>query len=74
MHHPVTEHEQLNGQTHEKTGHQRKELGQTTMLMYAVETKAPMPMSQAMHKQNPINAQVSKADEVQQGQLEEQYV
>ena len=33
-----------------------------------------MLMSQAMHKQNPTNAQVSKANEVQQGQLEEQYV
>ena len=27
-----------------------------------------------MHKQNPTNAQVSKANEVQQGQLKEQYV
>ena len=33
-----------------------------------------MLMSQAMHKQNPTNAQVSKANKVQQGQLEEQYV
>ena len=27
-----------------------------------------------MHKQNPTNAQVSKANEQQQGQLREQYV
>ena len=27
-----------------------------------------------MQKQNPTNAQVSKADEVQKGQFEEQYV
>ena len=33
-----------------------------------------MLMSQAMHKQNPTNAQVSKANEIQQGQLEEQYM
>ena len=33
-----------------------------------------MLMSQATHKQNPTNAQVSKANEVQQGQLGEQYV
>ena len=31
-------------------------------------------MSQAMHKQNPTNAQVSKANEVQQVQYKEQYV
>ena len=30
--------------------------------------------SQAMHKQNPKNAQVSKADGLQQVQHEEQYV
>ena len=71
MHHSVTEHEQLNGQTHEKAGHQRKEQGQTTMKRYAVEMKAPMLMGQATHKWNPTNAQVSKANEVQQGQLEE---
>ena len=31
-------------------------------------------MIQAMHKQNPTNAQVSKTNEVQQRQLKEQYV
>ena len=31
MHHPVTDHKQLNGQTHEKAGHKRKEQGQMTM-------------------------------------------
>ena len=33
-----------------------------------------MLMSQAMHKQNPTNAQVSKGDGVQQVQHEEQYM
>ena len=36
--------------------------------------KALMLMSQAIHKQNPTNTQVSKADVTQQGQLEEQDV
>ena len=33
-----------------------------------------MLVSQATYKQNPTNAQVSKVNEVQQGQPEEQYV
>ena len=33
-----------------------------------------MLMSQATYKQNPTNAQMSKANEAQQGQLKEQYV
>ena len=33
-----------------------------------------MLISQARQKQNPTNAQVSKADVVQEGQLEEQYM
>ena len=33
-----------------------------------------MLMSQAMHKQNPTNTQVSKNNEVQQGQHKEKYV
>ena len=33
-----------------------------------------MLMKQAIHKQNPKNAQVSKANEVQQGQLKELYM
>ena len=33
-----------------------------------------MLMSQAMHKQNPANAQVSKADGVKQVQHEKQYM
>ena len=44
------------------------------LMRYAVKIKAPMLMSQATHKQNPTNAQVSKAHEVQQEQHEEQYV
>ena len=36
--------------------------------------KALILTSQATHKQNPTNAQVSEANEVQQGKLEEQYV
>ena len=67
MHYPGTELEQPNGQTHEKAGHQKKEQGQITMLRYAKETKALMLMSQTMHKQNLTNAQVSKANKVQQG-------
>ena len=65
MYHPVTELKQTNGQTHEKTSHQRKERGQTTMLRYALETKAQMLVSQATHKQNPTNTQLSKANGIQ---------
>ena len=36
--------------------------------------KAPLLTSQAMQKQNPTNAQVSKTNEAQQVQHEEQYV
>ena len=60
----MTELEQPNRQTHKKTSHQKKEQGQTTMWRYALETKAPMLINHATHKQNPINAQVSKADEI----------
>ena len=31
MHHPMSELKQLNGQTHEEAGHQRKKQGQMTM-------------------------------------------
>ena len=74
MHHPVTELEQPNRQTHDKAGHQRKGQGQTTMWRYTLEIKAPMLTSQAMHKQNPTNAQVSEANGIQQVPHEEQYV
>ena len=43
------------------------------MWRYALEMKDPMLMSQVMHKQNPTNAQVSKADGIQV-QHQEQYV
>ena len=65
MHHPVTKLEQPNGQTHKKAGYQSKEQGQTTMKRCSVEIKAPMLTSKAMHKQNPTNAQVSEANEIQ---------
>ena len=61
----MTELEQPNGQTHKKASYQRKEQGQRIMQRYAVEMKALMLMSQAMHKQNPTNAQVSEANGIQ---------
>ena len=74
MHHPVTELKQPNGQTHKKASHQRKEQGQTAMWRYTLEMKAPMLTSQATHKQNPTNAQVSEANGIQQEQHEKQYI
>ena len=65
VYYPVTELKQPNGQTHKKAGHQRKEQGQTTMWRCALETKAPRLMSQATHKKNPTNAQVSEANGIQ---------
>ena len=62
MHHPGTEFEQPNGQTHEKASRQRKKQGQMTMQRYDLEMKSAVLKSQAMHKQNPTNAQVSEAD------------
>ena len=59
-HHPVIELKQPYRQTHEKAVHQRKEQDQTIIWRYTLETKALMLTSQAMHKQNPTNAQVSK--------------
>ena len=66
MHYPATELKQPNGQTHGKAGLQRKEQGHTKMWRYALEMKAPMLTSQAMHKRNPTNAQVSDANGIQQ--------
>ena len=64
-HHPVTELEQPNRQTHKKAGHNSKEQGQITMWRYALEPKALILTSQATHKQNPTNTQVSKANGIQ---------
>ena len=72
--HPGTELKQPNRQTYKKASHQRKEQDQTTMWRYALEMKALMIMSQAMHKQNATNAQVSEANGIQQVQHEEKFV
>ena len=45
-----------------------------TMCRYDLETKAPMLINQAMHKKNPIYAQVSEANGIQQVQHKEQYM
>ena len=65
MIHPGTELKQPNRLTYEKAGHQRKEQGQITMWRYALEMKAPRLTRQAIHKQNPENAQVGKANRIQ---------
>ena len=70
MHHPMTKLKQPNRQTHEKARSPEERAGSNDNVEVCCrKTKAPMLMSQAMHKQNPTNAQVSKAHEVQQGQL-----
>ena len=65
MMHPGTELEQPNEKIHKKAGQQRKEQGKMTMWRDALETKVPMLTSQAMHKQNPTNAQVGEANGIQ---------
>ena len=70
----MTQLEQPNGQTHEKTSHQSKEQGQTIMWRYALEMKAIILISQATHNKNPKNTQVSEANGIQQVQQEEQYI
>ena len=65
MHHPVTELKQPKRQTYEKAGHYRKEQVQTTKWRYTVEIKAPILISQAVHKQNLTNAQLSEANGIQ---------